>query len=436
MRKSIAVGISAGLLVALAGFAPAQAATPAASAAPGTASVSVLHAIPGLTLDISVDGRVVIDDFEPGTLVGPLKITAGTHTVDISASKPIMVGGSANGTPLDGIALSGSTTVTVTAGRSFTAVAHLGDTGVPTATLFNDDTTPLAPGQGRLTVRHVASAPAVDVLADGAVAVAGLTNPLQAALDLPVGTISAVVAAAGTTAPLLGPVDVTIAPRTNTIVYAWGSLADNNLAVFVQTVRTRAAAPASVSVLHAIPGVVVDVYVDSKKVIDDFEPGTLTRTIRIPAGSYALAITAADAADASAPVIGPVDLTVASGMNYTAVAHLGETGVPTAALFTNDTSAPGSGQGRLTVRHVAAAPAVDVLANGTPAITGLTNPNESALVLPVGTISAAVAATGTTAALIGPADVAIAAHTNTIVYAWGSLADSTLALAVQTVPTK
>ncbi|TFD06691.1 DUF4397 domain-containing protein [Cryobacterium sp. TMT1-66-1] len=180
----------------------------------------------------------------------------------------------------------------------------------------------------------------------------------------------------------------------------------------------------------------VDVYVDNTKVINDFEPGTLTKTLRIPAGSYTLAITAADAVDASAPVIGPVDFVVASGMNYTAVAHLSEAGVPTATLFTNDTSAPGAGQGRLTVRHVAAAPAVDVLANGAPAITGLTNPNESVLVLPVGTISAAVAAAGTTAALIGPADVVIAKRTNTIVYAWGSLADGTLALAVQTVATK
>ncbi len=436
MRKSIAVGVSAGLLVALAGLAPAQAAVPAASASPGTASVSVLHAIPGLTLDISVDGRLVVDDFEPGTLLGPLKISAGTHTVNISASDPLIVGGSANGSPTSSIALSGSTTVNVTAGRSFTAVAHLGATGIPTATLFNDDTTPLATGQGRLTVRHVASAPAVDVLANGAVAVAGLTNPSQTALDLPVGTISAVVAAAGTTAPLLGPADVTIAPRTNTIVYAWGSLADNNLALFVQTVRTRAQAPASVSVLHAIPGVTVDVYVNDKLAIDNFEPGTLTKTFRLAAGSYTLAITAADAVDASAPIIGPVDLSVASGMNYTAVAHLSAAGVPTAALFTNDTSAPGKGQGRLTVRHVAAAPAVDVLANGAPAITGLTNPNESVLVLPVGTISAAVAAAGTTAALIGPADVAIASKTNTIVYAWGSLADGNLALAVQTVHTK
>ncbi|WP_255455295.1 DUF4397 domain-containing protein [Cryobacterium sp. Hh38] len=188
---------------------------------------------------MSVDGRVVVADFMPGTLLGPLKLTAGTHTVGISAADSLEVGGSANGSLLPSIAVSGSTTVTVTANRSFTAVAHLTDAGLPAATLYNDDTKPLAAGQGRLTVRHVVAAPAVDVLANGAVAVAGLTNPSQAVLDLPVGTISAVVAAAGTTAPLLGPAEVTIAPRTNTIVYAWGSLADGTLALAVQTVSTK-----------------------------------------------------------------------------------------------------------------------------------------------------------------------------------------------------
>ena len=55
-------------------------------------------------------------------------------------------------------------------------------------------------------------------------------------------------------------------------------------------------------------------------------------------------------------------------MNYTAVAHLTEGGDPTATLFTNDTAPLAAGQGRLTVRHVAAAPAVDVLAGGSPVI--------------------------------------------------------------------
>jgi len=105
------------------------------------------------------------------------------------------------------------------------------------------------------------------------------------------------------------------------------------------------------------------------------------------------------------------------------------------SLFTNDTSATASGEGRLTVRHVAAAPAVDILADGAAAFTNLENPNEVMADLPVATYSAAVALTGTTDPVIGPADVPITEGVNTIVYAWGSAADANLALAVQTVDT-
>jgi hypothetical protein len=76
---------------------------------------------------------------------------------------------------------------------------------------------------------------------------------------------------------------------------------------------------------------------------------------------------------------------------------------------------------------------VDVLAAGSPVITNLSNPNEQTLTLDPGTISAAVAATGTTAPVIGPADVTVKEGTHTIVYAWGSLSDKNLQLAVQTI---
>jgi hypothetical protein len=66
-------------------------------------------------------------------------------------------------------------------------------------------------------------------------------------------------------------------------------------------------------------------------------------------------------------------------------------------------------------------------------ITNLSNPNEQTLTLDPGTISAAVAATGTTAPVIGPADVTVKEGTHTIVYAWGSLTDKNLQLAVQTI---
>lgn len=190
---------------------------------------------------------------------------------------------------------------------------------------------------------------------------------------------------------------------------------------------------ALLSVLHAVPDLTVDVWVNDELTLDDFAPGDLAGPLELPAGTYSVAITASDAADASAPAIGPVDLALEAGMNYTAAAHLDAAGAPTATLFTNDISTTAAGEGRLTVRHVAAAPAVDVLAGGTAVISGLTNPAENVLNLPAGTVSASVAAAGTTAPVIGPADVNVAEGVNTIVYAWGSLEAGNLALATQTI---
>ncbi|MGK3949582.1 DUF4397 domain-containing protein [Microbacterium sp. K2] len=190
---------------------------------------------------------------------------------------------------------------------------------------------------------------------------------------------------------------------------------------------------AQLSVLHAIPDTPVDVYVNGELTLDDFAPGDLAGPLELPAGSYEVALTAPDAADASAPVLGPATIALEAGANYTAVAHLTEAGEPGLNLFTNDISQTAPGQGRLTVRHTAAAPAVDILAGGSPVIENLTNPNEAKLDLPAGTVSAAVALTGTTDPVIGPADVAIEEGVNTIVYAWGSAEDGNLAIAAQTI---
>ena len=198
-------------------------------------------------------------------------------------------------------------------------------------------------------------------------------------------------------------------------------------------VPASAADGAQLSVLHGVPDLTVDVYVDGKRTLNDFEPGSLAGPLDLPAGTYEVAITASDAEDDSDPAIGPIDLELAAGGNYTAVAHLEEGGDPTATLFENDTSNTAAGQGRLTVRHTAAAPAVDVLAGGDAVISDLSNPDEEVLNLDAGTVSASVAAAGTTDPVIGPADVAVKEGVNTIVYAWGSLEDDNLDLAVQTI---
>lgn len=195
----------------------------------------------------------------------------------------------------------------------------------------------------------------------------------------------------------------------------------------------HAAEQAQLYVLHAVPDLTVDVYVNFKRTLNDFKPGTLAGPLKLDAGTYTVAITASDAKNDDEPAIGPVDLDLKAGGNYTAVAHLKADGDPTATLFENDTSVADAGQGRLTVRHVAAAPAVDVLAGGKPVIENLTNPQQKSLDLPAGTVKASVAATGTTKAVLGPADVPVKEGALTIVYAWGSLDDDNLDLATQTI---
>ncbi|MBR7742058.1 DUF4397 domain-containing protein [Phycicoccus sp. BSK3Z-2] len=197
---------------------------------------------------------------------------------------------------------------------------------------------------------------------------------------------------------------------------------------------------ASVVVVHAVPDLTVDVYGSADEeytadeaLLTDFEPGTVTDPVSLPGGTYNLAVFPAGDDPSGDPAIEATGVEVPGGANISVAAHLDEGGTPTLTPFVNDVEPTAAGEGRLVVRHTAAAPAVDVLAGGDPVFTGLTNPNEEQADLPAGTVSAAVALEGTTDPVIGPADVDVAEGAATIVYAWGSAEDENLALAVQTI---
>ena len=136
---------------------------------------------------------------------------------------------------------------------------------------------------------------------------------------------------------------------------------------------------ATVYVVHGIPKTPVDVYVDGKRALDDFQPGTSQGPVDLPAGPHKVAIFPADAADGSGSPLLSADADLPEGANVTLVAHLDADGKPTVTPFKNDVAKVAAGQARLVVRHTAAAPAVDVLAGGKPVIQGLTNPNEKEL---------------------------------------------------------
>jgi hypothetical protein len=204
---------------------------------------------------------------------------------------------------------------------------------------------------------------------------------------------------------------------------------------------------ATVSVLHAIPasvlaglgvaGGIVDVCANgSVELIGDFAPGELKTLTKVAPGAYTLTVHAG-AAGCSSPALLTAQANVEAGKNYTVTANLAPAvkpdGTPTAApalnVFVNNTASIGktkkanmkNGEGRVTVRHIAVAPAVDVFVNGNVAIPGLTNPNQAQALLKKGTyqVAAGLAGAGTAGIALGPVPLKVRQGWNVIVYAWG-----------------
>ncbi|MFC8147081.1 DUF4397 domain-containing protein [Streptomyces paradoxus] len=188
---------------------------------------------------------------------------------------------------------------------------------------------------------------------------------------------------------------------------------------------------AMVSVFHGIPGMTVDVYANGDELIGDFKPGTVTDPLSLDAGSYDIQIFEAGKGPGGTPAL-EKKIEVPEGANATVAAHLSAAGAPELTAFTNDVSQVDAGKSRLTVRHVAAAPAVDVRAGGQPVFSNLTNPKEDTAEVDAGTINADVVLAGTDTVAIGPADLELGEGTSNVVYAWGSAEDKNLALATQT----
>lgn len=205
------------------------------------------------------------------------------------------------------------------------------------------------------------------------------------------------------------------------------------LAAMVALATMTATAVASVtssfvSVVHGIPGATVDVYVDDALFLEDFEPESIAGPVVLPAGTYDIAIYAADAdPESDMPVIDAPGVTVPAGVDAAVVAHLDSSGAPTASVFVNDTSEIEDGNARLTLRHTAEAPEVDVFANGSVDLTPDTfvNGEESVIDVAADTYAVTVTAPGDAGTVLAPlGDVSLAESVNTIVYAIGTYPDT------------
>ncbi len=207
----------------------------AASAQTGDGTVTVVHGVPGLTVDVYVNDEATLTGFAPDTVTDPLTLPAADYRLAIRPA-----GADAASEP----ALAGATTLP--AGANASIAAHLDADGAPALGVFTNDVSPVSAGQARLTVRHTAAAPEVDVRANGDVLFGGVANGAEGTVEVPAGTYSADVVLAGTDTVALGPADLTLAEGTHTIVYAVGSASDGNLHLLTQTISGLHSAPTGV----------------------------------------------------------------------------------------------------------------------------------------------------------------------------------------------
>lgn len=175
---------------------------------------------------------------------------------------------------------------------------------------------------------------------------------------------------------------------------------------FALSAATPAAAQqadtARVRVVHASPDApAVDVYLNDSKAITNLAFKASSDFAAVPAGSYAVKVTATGATDAVISATLPLE----AGQSYTVVA-VGRLADITARVYQDDTSALAAGKARLRVIHASPnTPGVDVAVTGGPVlITNLAFPNASDnLTVDAGTYNVEVRPTGTqTAALSAP----------------------------------
>ena len=205
-KKLLGLGLAATMVVGLMGLAgPASAAK--------MAKLNVVHGIPGLTVDVCVDGAKAIPDFAPGDVVKNIELTAASHTFKIVAQ----------GDPCGGAGILVVTTP-LEGGVNYTAIANLNDSGDPNLKLFTNNVNPTKPGNARLTVRHTADAPAVNVWANGAKLIGGkdFTWGKSATLQTPKGIYAAWVSLPGDFNPVIGPAVLQLKAGVAYQVYAWG----------------------------------------------------------------------------------------------------------------------------------------------------------------------------------------------------------------------
>lgn len=205
------------------------------------------------------------------------------------------------------------------------------------------------------------------------------------------------------------------------------------LALMPATAAFGQATEGEVIVVHGVPDLAVDIYVNGDLTFENAEFGDVFGPLALPEGTYDIEIYATGAdTDADEPALsGSADLP--AGAVATIAAHLAEGGTPTLGVFVENNSTTDAGNARVTARHLADFGAVDILANDGAVFEGVTNPNGGDVDVPADTYNIKITAAGDPATVAFDADVPLAEGTNTIAYAIGSVSGGSFTVATAAI---
>ncbi len=221
------------LLIGVAAIA-ALTLTPSAASAQDTVDLALVHGIPGATVDVVVDGDVVIDNFMPGS-IADISSFAGQQLANLAV---------VDGTTGDAV-IGPVAQFSVPSSGSWSVVAHLDAAGDPVLSSFENNIDDVDAGTARVTVRHTAETGAIDLIVGTQRPIEGAVNGNSAELELPVGQLTGAQIAPTGQAAIRELATVNLAANTNTIIYAVGSVDDGTLDFVLQVVDLPAAATAT-----------------------------------------------------------------------------------------------------------------------------------------------------------------------------------------------
>lgn len=239
--KALLTAVAAAVGLAVASGGTAVQAEGVVQSAADDVMISLVHGIPDTTVDVQIGESIVINAFRPGS-IADISAFMGRTLEDVSLvddeSGEVLLGPiAALEVPLTG---------------SWSLVAHLDELGEPVITPFENDRSGVAAGTARLTFRHTAESPAVDLVLGDQRPVSNASNGDSAVIEVPDGTLSNAQIAPAGEAPAVSIAALDLAPQTNTIIYAIGSLDDGDLDFVVQVLALAGSAPTTSTASAAV----------------------------------------------------------------------------------------------------------------------------------------------------------------------------------------